>query len=121
MVAAGILPGLPALPFLVLGGAAGGLAWHGRARKGGRRRRTHATGRPGRQEEPITTALAMDAVRLELGYGLLRLIGDGRGPRLPDQIKALRRQLAAELGFVDAVGADPGQHPALRRTPTSSA
>lgn len=51
-------------------------------------------------EEPITSALAMDPVRLELGYGLLGLIGDGRGARLPDQIKALRRQLAAELGFV---------------------
>ena len=28
------------------------------------------------------------------------LISDGRGPRLTDQIKALRRQLAGELGFV---------------------
>ena len=52
------------------------------------------------QEEPIATALAMDPVRLELGYGLLSLIGDDRGQRLPHQIKALRRQLAAELGFV---------------------
>ena len=42
----------------------------------------------------------MDPLRLELGYGLLPLIGDGGGPRLPDQIKALRRQLAGELGFV---------------------
>ncbi len=43
---------------------------------------------------------AVDTVRLELGYGLLSLIGDGRGARLPEQIKALRRQLAGELGFV---------------------
>lgn len=42
----------------------------------------------------------MDPLRLELGYGLLPLIGEGGGPRLTDQIKALRRQLAAELGFV---------------------
>ena len=48
----------------------------------------------------MTTALAMDPVRLELGYGLLALIGEERGQRLPQQIKALRRQLAAELGFV---------------------
>jgi len=46
------------------------------------------------------TALPMDAIRLELGYGLLTLLGDGKGPRLPDQIRALRRQLAGELGFV---------------------
>ena len=42
----------------------------------------------------------MDPLRLELGYGLLPLIGEAGGPRLTDQIKALRRQLAGELGFV---------------------
>ena len=42
----------------------------------------------------------MDPLRLELGYGLLALIGDSGGPRLTDQIKALRRQLAADLGFI---------------------
>ena len=51
-------------------------------------------------EEPISPALAMDPLRLELGYGLLPLIGEAGGPRLTDQIKALRRQLAGELGFV---------------------
>jgi flagellar biosynthesis protein FlhA len=51
-------------------------------------------------EEPISAALAMDPLRLELGYGLLALIGEAGGPRLTDQIKALRRQLAGELGFV---------------------
>jgi len=39
-------------------------------------------------------------VRLELGYGLLGLINSDRGHRLTDQIKALRRQLATEMGFV---------------------
>jgi flagellar biosynthesis protein FlhA len=42
----------------------------------------------------------MDPLRLELGYGLLPLIGEAGGPRLTDRIKALRRQLAGELGFV---------------------
>lgn len=51
-------------------------------------------------EEPITKALAIDALRLELGYGLLALINDDSGFRLTDQIKALRRQLASEFGFV---------------------
>src|SRR5690606_20767180 len=39
-------------------------------------------------------------LRLEIGYGLLALINDGRGVKLTDQIKALRRQLASEMGFV---------------------
>jgi len=51
-------------------------------------------------EEPIATALAIDHLRLELGYGLLPLINDARGYKLTDQIKALRRQLAGEMGFV---------------------
>ena len=34
-------------------------------------------------------------------YALLALVnGGGEGPRLTDQVKALRRQLAGELGFV---------------------
>ncbi len=51
-------------------------------------------------EEPISTALSIDAVRIELGYGLLGLINAEQGHRLTDQIKALRRQLAGEMGFI---------------------
>ena len=51
-------------------------------------------------EEPITTALVIDPIRLELGYSLLSLINDETGVKLTDQIKALRRQMASEMGFV---------------------
>jgi len=51
-------------------------------------------------EEPVAAALQMDIVRLELGYALLALINNEKGERLTDQIKALRRQLAQEMGFV---------------------
>jgi flagellar biosynthesis protein FlhA len=44
--------------------------------------------------------LALDLLRIELGYGLLPLINDVQGHRITDQIKALRRQLAQEMGFV---------------------
>ncbi|MEK0083238.1 flagellar biosynthesis protein FlhA [Benzoatithermus flavus] len=101
MVLLAVLPGLPALPFMLLGAAVGGLAWHGLrgpAAEAARAQPATATAPP--EEPPVATALAMDALRLELGYGLLSLIGEGHGTRLPDQIKALRRQLASELGFV---------------------
>lgn len=94
-----VLPGLPAIPFLLAGGGLGALAWQGR-RKKEEDAKAPAPAPAAPAEEPITTALAMDPLRLELGYGLLTLIGDGRGARLPDQIRALRRQLAGELGFV---------------------
>jgi len=101
MAVLALMPGLPTIPFLLMGAAAGALVWRDRRAK----RETPAEAAPAapptaEAEEPITTALAMDALRLELGYGLLTLIGDGRGARLPDQIRALRRQLAGELGFV---------------------
>ena len=52
-------------------------------------------------EEPISSALHIDLVRLELGYGLLPLVSaETEGRRLTDQIKSLRRQLAAESGFI---------------------
>ncbi|RZI59906.1 MAG: hypothetical protein EOP94_02305, partial [Zymomonas sp.] len=52
-------------------------------------------------EEPISRTLAIDAVRIEIGYGLLPIINDAaREPRLDDQVRALRRQMATEFGFV---------------------
>jgi flagellar biosynthesis protein FlhA len=39
-------------------------------------------------------------VRVELGFGLLPLINEVHGRRLTDQIKALRKTLAQEFGFV---------------------
>jgi flagellar biosynthesis protein FlhA len=97
-----VLPGLPLLPFLLLSGTSGALAWHlgRRAQAEAIAAEEEAAAVAAPSEEPVSTALAMDPLRLELGYGLLPLIGEAGGPRLTDQIKALRRQLAGELGFV---------------------
>lgn len=98
-----LLPGLPILPFAALAGAAAWASWFVTKRIGREEQAAVAAAAPSPSpaaEEPIAGALAIDPIRLELGYGLLPLIGDGRGARLPDQIRALRRQLAAELGFV---------------------
>lgn len=52
-------------------------------------------------EEPIASILKIDDLKIELGYGLLPLVqSEGGSDRLTDQIKALRRQLAADMGFV---------------------
>ena len=93
-----LLPGIPALPFLLLAGLAGGGAYF----------RYHNPPSPlypepqsaaPSGEPPITDALRIDTIRLELGFGLLLLAG-GDAPRLTEQIKALRRSIAAEMGFV---------------------
>jgi flagellar biosynthesis protein FlhA len=99
-----LLPGIPVAPFLFVGAIVGGLAYSADRRKRvlAAKSDTEAKSEPVQSaEEPISTALKMDDVRLELGYALLALVnGPGEGPRLTDQVKALRRQLAGELGFV---------------------
>jgi flagellar biosynthesis protein FlhA len=102
----GLMPGLPFLPFMMLAGVTGGLAWRiDRAQRVKVEQEEAVAEAQARQEvpvaeEPISSALKIDLVRLELGYGLLSLINSPKGQRLTEQIKALRRALAADMGFV---------------------
>jgi flagellar biosynthesis protein FlhA len=107
MLALSVLPGVPMLPFVILASATGFGAYYVN-RKGKVELEQeltefeNATVDPGSvAEEPISTALKIDFLRLELGYGLLSLISSPKdGQRLTDQIKALRRQMAIEVGFI---------------------
>lgn len=97
-----IVPAIPAFPFLVLSGITGGTAFMLYSQR--RTEEAAALEAPKKvdatpAEEPISKALAMDIVRLELGYGLLPLV-QGEGTRLTAQIKGLRRQLAEDMGYV---------------------
>lgn len=92
-----LMPGLPTLPFLALAGLAGGGAWLRFRNPAPLEDETPAQAAPG--EPPIADALRIDMIRLELGYGLLALAG-GDAPRLTEQIKGLRRSIAAEMGFI---------------------
>ncbi len=107
MATMAVLPGIPAIPFLLLAGLAGGAAYVVSRRQKVVTEQAVATATQQAAaaaapvlEEPISSALSIDAVRIELGYGLLGLINAEQGHRLTDQIKALRRQLAGEMGFV---------------------
>jgi flagellar biosynthesis protein FlhA len=105
MIVMSLLPGIPMLPFLALGGGAGVLAYMIE-----KRTRVEAAVEAGKAatvakaepaEEPISAALKIDDLKIELGYALLPLVNSPDGSdRLTEQIKALRRSLAAEMGFV---------------------
>ncbi|KAB7740863.1 flagellar biosynthesis protein FlhA [Parvibaculum sedimenti] len=105
MGAMALLPGLPTLPFLILAGSTGSLAYYvTKARKTKAAEIVEAevaeSAAAPVAEEPIGTALKMDELRLEIGYALLPLINGKDHQKLTDQIKALRRQLATDMGFV---------------------
>jgi flagellar biosynthesis protein FlhA len=102
-----LMPGLPFLPFATLGAGCGWLAWSMTRKAEGQAAalRVEEAAEQARQavpaEEPIARTLAIDALRIELGYGLLPLINDASAePRLDDQVRALRRQMAIDYGFV---------------------
>jgi flagellar biosynthesis protein FlhA len=104
MLVMALLPGIPMLPFLLLGGGAGSLAYL-IDKKQKQQIVTDAqkveAAKPPPAEEPISTALKIDDLKIELGYALLPLVNAPNGTdRLTEQIKALRRSLAMDLGFV---------------------
>ncbi|RFD21553.1 flagellar biosynthesis protein FlhA [Komagataeibacter melaceti] len=94
-----LMPGLPALPFLAIAVAAGVGAWM--------RYKAPVQDADGDVTEvapqptvaPISEILKLDLLRLEIGFGLLPLTS-GENPQLTEQIKALRRTVATEMGFV---------------------
>jgi flagellar biosynthesis protein FlhA len=106
MVVMSILPGMPMIPFLLLAIGSGFMAF--RADRSARFRAVQEDEERAQEaveniptEAPISDSLKMDDLRVELGYGLVQMMEGVEGSeRLTDQIKALRRQLAADLGFV---------------------
>ena len=113
MASLALLPGMPVLTFLALAGGVGYMAWRAARTKDDKKAdalmqaaSTAASqpgaGGPSSSEIPIADSLKIDELKLELGYGLLSLVKEDENgsDRLTEQIKALRRQLAGELGFV---------------------
>ncbi len=104
-----LLPGIPTIPFLALGGGAAAMAWKARKHKHNRAIEeakvaaapAAAAAAAAAAEEPIAAALKIDDLKIELGYALLPLVNGPDGQdRLTEQIKALRKSLAIEMGFV---------------------
>jgi flagellar biosynthesis protein FlhA len=109
--AIGLLPGMPHILFLGLGGVA---AWASRrAKDGGTSPEATDTTHPlARATEPkniadektqrgeIEAALPVELLALEVGLDLLQMVDAGRGGELLKRIATLRKQLAGELGII---------------------
>ncbi len=100
----GLVPGLPKVPFLVLGG---GLAMLGNvaARAEKKRIATQAAAvaaaqPPAPLADPMSDLLQIDPIELEVGYALIPLVDEKQGGDLLDRISMLRKQSAQELGIL---------------------
>ncbi|MEW6184288.1 MAG: flagellar biosynthesis protein FlhA [Thermodesulfobacteriota bacterium] len=92
----GLIPGLPHFPFLVISAVSGGVAYllKKQAVKGEEEEKIEAA----KEEPQMESFLETDPLTLEIGYGLISLV-EGEGELL-NKIKGMRRQLAAEQGFI---------------------
>lgn len=106
------LPGLPFAPFFILALMSGGVAYilHMLDIDQAAESALTGTSPTGNKADtsaasPATSELAasrltMDPITLELGYGLLVLLNSQQGHRLSEQVKALRKQMIKDYGFV---------------------
>jgi flagellar biosynthesis protein FlhA len=103
MLALAAIPGLPKFSFFLLAAGTGFLAW--RAPKSGTEPTTTATAAAaGSDKKPakdsVEDMLKLDELSLEVGYGLVALVDVNQGGQLLARVKALRQNLAQQLGFI---------------------
>jgi flagellar biosynthesis protein FlhA len=96
-----MLTSLPKLPLLMIGGGLAGLAWLLMRRGEGEEAQADAS--PASATAPAAEAPEqmppVEALRIELGFSLVRLADAQRDGDLVDRLAGLRRRIAGELGF----------------------
>ena len=104
LVVMGLTPGLPLLPFLLVGGPLAASGYLQRQRQG--REAAAAALEPTSDvprlsgPEEVISIIQPDPMEVEIGYGLIPLVEDGNPVNLLQRITIIRRQVATELGIV---------------------
>jgi flagellar biosynthesis protein FlhA len=91
------IPGLPKFSFFLLAAGVGFLAW--RAPKAAAEPATQAAEKKP-VKDSIEELLKLDELSLEVGYSLVPLVDQKQGGQLLARVKALRQNLAQQLGFI---------------------
>ena len=92
---------LPKTPLIAMATGIGGLGYilMNKSRKETTTAASKVTAKP-KEPEKIETFLNVDALELEVGYGLIKLVDKKQGGDLLDRITNIRRQVAGELGLI---------------------
>lgn len=99
LVALAILPGLPKIPFLVLGGGLGAVSWQMRKKEAhsGQKKPDEAAAAP---KENVESLLRVDPLAIEVGLGLVQFVEGGPNSPLLRRISGIRKQMASDLGYL---------------------
>ncbi|MEJ2006646.1 MAG: flagellar biosynthesis protein FlhA [Acidobacteriota bacterium] len=102
MLALGLIPGLPKLSFFLLAGVMAFLARKSKslrlAEEAAAKAQAAAPKSKAAEAPPVLPQL--DELSMEVGYALVPLVDEAQGGQMLKRIKALRRHLALQLGFV---------------------
>lgn len=105
-IAAGIMltlaavPGLPKFSFLLLAGIVAALAWRTPATAAQSAQPEKDKQKEKKPQEAVEDLLKLDELGLEVGYALVPIVDQQRGGQLLARVKALRSNLAVQLGFI---------------------
>ncbi|MDE1178385.1 MAG: flagellar biosynthesis protein FlhA [Edaphobacter sp.] len=105
LVALALVPGLPKLAFLLLAGAVALIARRLPAEKAPEAlelvsAKTSAKQQDAARGENLAALLKIDELTLEIGFQLIPLVDEKQGGQMLNRVRALRRHLATELGFI---------------------
>ncbi len=99
LIALALFPGLPKLPFILLGVGLGSIGW--RMKKNAAAAPASATPAPPKTaKENLDDLLRVEPLSIEVGVSLISFISDGVNSPLLRRIGNIRKQLATELGFI---------------------
>ncbi|MFQ5672371.1 MAG: flagellar biosynthesis protein FlhA [Nitrospinales bacterium] len=99
----GLIPGLPHLPFFLLAGIAGAIAYYKYQEIDSQKlleRKKAEDEAKAPVAERVESILPLDVMELEVGYELIPLVDSDREGELLERIKSIRRQFALEMGFI---------------------
>jgi flagellar biosynthesis protein FlhA len=100
MIVLAAFPGLPTLPFVVMGGGLGFGAWRLRQRIAAGEKTLSVPTQAGPARETIEDVLRVDPLGIEVGFGLVSMIRGGSDSPLLQRIALIRKQVASQLGYV---------------------
>ncbi len=119
----GLIPGLPTIPFFLVAGLFGAIAWvitkfNDEKVEKEQAAKEEQSRKP--VKENVESMLSLDLVELEVGYGLINIVESDQSGDLLERIVSIRKQFALDMGIVipsvhirDNLQLQPGEYRVL--------